>query len=146
MQKVRPVARSATCLGCDLTHERRSLVIETGVVIDLQGNPLHWHTPPRRTSVALPDSRELWDVFWTNRQNLLGFAHTHPGRGLLGPSQEDLTTFAAVEAGLGLRLSWWIGNEDTIVLLRWTGEFYGSSFVQLREVPWMIQLRALSFP
>jgi len=117
-------------------------MIETGVVIDLQGVPLHWHTPSNRTSVALPDSRDLWDVLWNNRQNLQGFAHTHPGRGLPSPSSEDLTTFAAIEAALGQRLSWWIVNEGHVVLLRWEG-FYGASFVP--ALPWTAQLRALSF-
>lgn len=93
---------------------------------------------------ALPDSRELWDVFWTHRATLLGFAHTHPGRGIPGPSHTDLTTFAAVEAGLGKRLHWWIASSDHVVLLRWSAGIYGGLTVPKSAVPWVDRLRELS--
>ena len=43
--------------------------------------------------------------------DLAGVAHSHPGGGIPTPSWEDLTTFAAVEDGLGQRLVWWIVSE-----------------------------------
>lgn len=72
----------------------------------------------------LPDSRDLWDVMWGNRKELVGFAHSHPGSGLPGPSHEDLTTFSAVERALGIRLKWWITTVDHLLLLEWSGLKY----------------------
>ena len=95
--------------------------MEAGLVLDLQGQPLYWHLPHARTDASLPESRDLWDVLWTNRHNLSGFAHSHPGFGIPGPSYTDVTTFAAIEAGLGRRLDWWITSGDGFVLLRWAG-------------------------
>lgn len=94
--------------------------LEAGVVLDLQGHPIHWHTPMDRTGGSLPDSRDLWDVFWENRGTISGFAHSHPS-GMAGPSQTDVTTFAAVEAALGRRLDWWIITPDHMTLTRWAG-------------------------
>lgn len=94
---------------------------EAGVVVGLYGNALHWHLPMDRTIAALPDSRTLWDIFWENRNNIAGFAHSHPGRGMPGPSWTDITTFAAIEAGLGRRLTWWITSEDACISLVWSG-------------------------
>jgi len=96
-------------------------VMEVGVVIAKDGSVIHWHLPPNRTSVALPDSRDLWDILWENRDRLAGFAHSHPGSGLPGPSYTDVTTFAGVEAGLGRRLRWWITSTDRLIELRWEG-------------------------
>jgi hypothetical protein len=90
--------------------------LESGVVVGLDGSPLYWHLPLERTAGSLPNSRPLWDVFWEHRDNLLGFAHSHPGVGIPAPSQEDRTTFSAVERGLGKRLSWWICTETHLCL------------------------------
>lgn len=99
------------------------MTIETGVVLDLAGQPLHWHLPPGRSVGGLPDSRSLWDVIWENRTNISGIAHSHPGSGKPGPSQTDVTTFAAIEAALGARLDWWIvsAGDEALTLLRWAG-------------------------
>ena len=94
---------------------------EAAVVVDKQGRPLHWHIPTNRTGVALPDSRPLWDVLWEHREALGGVAHSHPGSGIPGPSHEDVTTFEAVEKGLGRRLDWWISSSNHLVLVRWVG-------------------------
>lgn len=95
--------------------------IEAGVLVDLACEPIYWHLPLDRSGGALPDSRPLWDVIWENRERLLGFAHSHPGSGIPGPSHEDVTTFAAVEAALGKRLVWWITSADSFVELCWAG-------------------------
>jgi len=96
-------------------------MMEAGVVIDRDGEPIHWHVPAGRTAGSLPDSRELWDVLWSNRDRLAGVAHSHPGGGIPGPSHEDVTTFSAVELALGRRLDWWITSADAVVVLRWQG-------------------------
>lgn len=93
--------------------------IETAVVIDKNMRPLHWHLPPGRSSVYIPDSRDLWEVMWENRDNLLGVAHSHPGFGLARPSWEDITTFQACEEALGKRLDWWIITQSSIELFRY---------------------------
>ncbi len=96
-------------------------MLETAVLIDLGGAPLYWHAPAGRSSAAIPDSRALWEALWLHRFELLGVAHTHPGSGVPSPSCEDLTTFAAVEAGLGVRLVWWIATMQEVVALRHIG-------------------------
>lgn len=101
---------------------------EAGVIIDVLGNPIFWHTPDDRTVGSLPDSVTLWSVLWEANKlyqrspiehgALLGFAHTHPGRDHHpSPSMEDITTFEAVERALGRPLHWWIFNETHGIFL-----------------------------
>lgn len=94
--------------------------MEAGVVIDKNLSPIHWHLPPGRTGGSLPDSRNLWDVIWENRDIVQGFAHSHPGSGAPAPSGTDLSTFVAVEAALGRRLDWWITSSDRLLILHHT--------------------------
>jgi len=96
-------------------------MIEAGVLIAKNGEPIHWHLPPGRTSGSIPDTRTLWDVIWENRDYVLGFAHSHPGGGVPSPSLTDLTTFAAIEAALGRRLLWWITSSEHSIRLDWCG-------------------------
>lgn len=124
-------------------------MIEVAVVLDLDRRPLWWHAPPSATSVSLPDSRALWDVLWTHRAALSGVAHTHPGDGEPAPSREDLTTFAAVEAGLGRRLEWWIATADRVRCFAWSGPtryaYSGREVSSLAETAdWLAELRARS--
>lgn len=79
--------------------------IETGVVLDYNWNVIYWHLPQGRSSGYLPDSRDLWSVIWENRDKVAAVAHSHP-EGIIGPSGTDITTFAAIEAGLGKLLMW----------------------------------------
>jgi hypothetical protein len=95
--------------------------IEAGAVIDMEGKAFHWHLPEGRSGGSLPDSQSLWDVLWENRKRVYGFAHSHPGSGIPGPSLTDITTFAAIEAALGKRLNWWICTSDEFALFRWRG-------------------------
>lgn len=121
--------------------------IETGVLVGIDLNPLHWHLPPGRHVAALPDSRELWEVIWENRNQVLGFAHSHPGSGVPGPSWTDITTFVAVEKALGRQIVWWICSDTNIVACRQIGknpnwvatEFNGEN------LSWLPKLRALSY-
>lgn len=121
---------------------------EVGVVVGLDGTALHWHLPPDRSAGALPDSVDLWEVLWTRRQEVLGIAHSHPGAGVPVPSWTDLTTFAAIEAGLGRRLRWWITSADELIELRWVGPNkldYQAHAVDDREFPWVGELRRLTY-
>jgi hypothetical protein len=96
--------------------------LEAGVVLTWYDRmELHWHIPKDRTIGYLPDSQDLWHTFWVHRERITGFAHTHPGSGVPSPSQEDLTTFEAIEAGLGKRLAWFIASRDVIVKGQWVG-------------------------
>lgn len=109
-------------------------MMETLVVVDTELRPIFWHEPNGRSSVSIPDTRDLWDVLWQSRDRLRGVAHSHPGSGVPCPSREDLTTFAAIEAALGARLTWWITSRDTLVELCWRGpdRFDYEAF----DVPW----------
>jgi len=76
-----------------------------------------------------------------------GFAHSHPGAGQPGPSWTDLTTFAALEAGLGRRLTWWITSADRLISLRWCGpgkHDYEAESAEERGCSWLLDLRRYS--
>jgi len=94
-------------------------MIEVAMVFDTDGGALYWHEPPGRSAARIPDSQFLWHIIWENRENLGGVAHTHPWSGYVYPSETDLTTFAAVEAGLGKRLVWPIIGETTTGFFSW---------------------------
>lgn len=123
-------------------------MMEAAAVISLGGDALAWHSPPGRSSVALPDSRPLWDVIWEHRGNLAGVAHSHPGSGVPGPSHTDVTTFSAIEQGLGRRLDWWIISRDCAILCRWVGPNnlqYGGVQVSPEACRWFDNLHRLSY-
>lgn len=121
-------------------------MMEVGVVIDHDNKPIFWHLPEGRHGGALPDSRTLWDVLWDNRDLISGFAHSHPGGGVPGPSHTDVTTFAAIESALGKRLSWWITSETHLIVAWWRGpdrlSYIGDIIVS--EPPWASELRRRS--
>lgn len=121
-------------------------MMEAGAVIGINGHVIFWHTPTDRHGGALPDSRQLWDVMWENRVSLEGFAHSHPGSGIPGPSYTDVTTFAAIEAALGRRITWWISSADRTSIVKWCGPDTLSYFAAplLEEPQWVYQLRKLS--
>ena len=128
-------------------------MMEAGVLLGVDNKVLHWHTPNERSGGALPDSRDLWDIIWENRAIVTGFAHTHPGSGIPGPSYTDITTFIAVEKGLGKHLNWLILSSDSQVLCLFDNEVgepskgiitveLGSSHTD--KMTWMSRLRELS--
>lgn len=120
-------------------------MMEVGVLINKNDNPIHWHLPPGRSGGALPDSRTLWNQIWDNRHYILGFAHSHPGSGEPGPSWTDITTFAAIEAALGKRLDWWITSSDQMVVVKWIGPGKHEYACQrMRDSWWVAKLRRLS--
>lgn len=111
------------------------------------------HLPPGRSPVYIPDSRDLWEILWDGRASLDGVAHTHPGSGFPLPSGTDVTTFEAVEKGLGKRLKWWILSSTHSVLIEWDKDhpihpgYDVSSHIWPEDEPfWMAELRNLSYP
>jgi hypothetical protein len=120
--------------------------MEAGVLFDMDGNPIHWHVPPDRTSVSLPDSRVLWEIIWFNRGRVAGFAHTHPGNGTPGPSYTDVTTFSAIELALGRHLVWPILSNDDSAIFRFNGpEKYNYGALPIKVAAgWADLLRELS--
>ena len=124
------------------------MTIEAGAVISTHGEVIFWHLPAGRSVGSIPDTRILWDVLWDNRECLAGFAHSHPGAGVPGPSRTDVTTFLAIEMALGRRLQWWIASEDTLVsCMRYGGisPIY-SRIIVSKEPSWASELRAESRP
>ena len=117
---------------------------EAAVVIGLDGEPIYWHVPEDRSGGAIPDSVDLWEILWENRDNLLGVAHSHPGGGVPGPSHTDITTFRAVEAGLGKKLFWWITSSDKVAVFRTVSPEELSYKVLPEEPSWVAELRELS--
>lgn len=118
---------------------------ECCVVLGFHCRPVHWHCP-RSSSVYIPDDSNLWQVIWENRQELIGVAHSHPGCGSSSPSQEDLTTFAAIEAGIGRRLLWWIVTEDSAAYFWWVGpdKYSYDGTDSLVDWDWLPELRRQS--
>lgn len=96
--------------------------MEAAVVLNHEWRPIAFHTPQDRTVASLPDSQSLWDILHTHRKDLLGVAHSHPGGGTPSPSYTDVTTFSALERGLGVgRLLWPIITEDAVRVFTWRG-------------------------
>ena len=95
-------------------------MVEVAVIYSLSGLPLYWYEPKAGCG-AIPDAADLWGQIWLCREDLAGVAHTHPGGGFPGPSPTDLTTFAAIEAGLGQRLDWPIVTKDEVASFTWRG-------------------------
>lgn len=120
-------------------------MIEAGVLIGENDEPIYWHTPPGSSVVYLPDSRDLWEVIWEHRAKITGFAHSHPGKGMPHPSMEDLTTFRAIEQGLGKTINWYITSSDSLILAVWVPKWERYSIKEIREdKAWLDGLRNIS--
>lgn len=127
-------------------RREEAMSLETGVLVAKDGSPILWHVPDGRSAGYLPDSPGLWKTIWDRRNDVMGFAHSHPGSGQPGPSSEDLTTFAAVEAALGRRLVWWITSSDRLIEYNWedaTGTYFRHNVKE--EPQWLARLRWLSY-
>ncbi len=125
-------------------------MMEVGVLLGPNNSVLHWRIP-EHSSVAIPDNRDFWNIIWENREIVTGFAHTHPGSGVPGPSYTDKTTFAAIEAALAKHLNWFILSSDSQVLCLFDNEKgeYGTSIITVElnnsvDLPWMSKRRELS--
>ena len=125
-------------------------MMEVGFLLGQNNSVLHWHIP-EHSSAAIPDNRDFWNIIWENRNIVTGFAHTHPGSGIPGPSHTDKTTFAAIESALGKHLNWFILSSDSQVLCLFDNEQgeYGKSIITVElnnpvDLPWINKLRELS--
>lgn len=119
--------------------------IEVAVLVDKNHQPLFWLPG---FSGEVPDSSALWNCIWRNRDDILGVAHSHPGSGRPTASLIDVTTFSAIERGLGRRLTWWITSSDSWVQLQWYGPediVYCSSIPTIPEPEWLLKLREMSY-
>jgi len=94
---------------------------ETRLVFDLEGKTINWPHDPNALPGYLPDSHDLWDFLMANRERLGGVAHTHPWEGDAIPSWVDVTTFSAIERGLGKRLLWPIVTFTDVGVFEWAG-------------------------
>jgi proteasome lid subunit RPN8/RPN11 len=122
--------------------------IETGVVVRYDGFPFYWHLPEGRNSAYLPDSHYLWEILWNNRHDILGFAHSHPGGGVPGPSGIDITTFEAIEKALGRELVWWITSSEATVVVRKYGkhgDWVTTRVLNEEGFRWLPKLRRVSY-
>lgn len=79
---------------------------EMVLVFDAEGRAIFWKGPTGSSENYVQDSSLLWDRIWEARDRIGGVAHTHPWDGEASPSYTDITTFSAIEAGLGKRLLW----------------------------------------
>lgn len=106
-------------------------------------NILYWHVPPNRSSTLMPDDQALWDAFWDNRTKALTFAHTHPGGGVPAPSFEDITSFSAIERGLGRSIEWVIASSNAAIWLRMVDQKPEVFYVELgpSRHEWLTELR-----
>lgn len=121
--------------------------LEAGVVFDFDMNPIYWHVPENREIAYIPDSRALWNFLWENKDNVFGFAHSHPGPWKPRPSSTDLKTFSSIELSLGKRFLWPIISKDDITLLAWRGESkydYREVFLD-QKLHWLTELRDVSY-
>ena len=87
--------------------------------------------------VALPDTRERWEVIWELRHELHEIAHSHP----VGPaafSAEDTSTMAALDAALGRSLRYSVVAPRTMIV-RASGETF-----ELNPEPWWAGLLRLA--
>lgn len=97
-------------------------MVEVALVFNRHGVGLQWHRPNGKCSHGgIGDDRGLWEFLWANRKEVGGVAHTHPWDGPAGPSGTDVTTFSAIERGLGVKLVWPIVTLTEIGYFEWVG-------------------------
>ena len=82
------------------------MMLEAAFMFDYVGNVMKWHLPPGRSSGYIPDTVSLWEFLRDNRDTVKGVAHLHPWDGPAAPSHVDLTTFFALDNGLGKNHFW----------------------------------------
>lgn len=102
---------------CGICHERKAM-IEVAMVFDREGRALFWPAP-QGSAGSIPDSSLLWDRIWACRDVIGGIVHTHPWNGEVWPSATDLTTFRAIEQGLGKKLIWPIATFTEVKYYIW---------------------------
>ena len=119
-------------------------MMETALVFDLNGKTIYFHEPAGRSGGSIPDTRSLWDILWENRDRLGGVAHTHPWDGPSGPSQTDVTTFDAIERGLGKHLLWPVVTfTDVTYVVRNPLYGKGSDHMWVKAGPLTIEIKGI---
>lgn len=81
-------------------------MLEAALAFDKYGKTLCTHRPVGCTAGYIPHSRRFFEWLYENTDQVVGVAHLHPFEGRAMPSQEDITTFSAIELGLDKRLIW----------------------------------------
>jgi proteasome lid subunit RPN8/RPN11 len=66
------------------------------------------------SATAMPDSTLRWQAIWRHREQLAVIAHTHP-TGVVAFSDEDLSTFAAIDAALGHALRYAVVTRQAVI-------------------------------
>lgn len=128
--------------GCTYSTEETTM-IEVAVVVDAKHEVLCWHAPADASGAAIPDSQDLWQLLWDRRADVLGSAHVHPWHGEAWPSHTDITTFRAVELGLGKTLVWWVVTFSDVTRVEWSETRQAYELHQAPDVfPWLAELRA----
>lgn len=110
-------------------------MMETALVFGTRGETLYWHLPPGRSAGGLPDSTTLWEFLFRHKDVVSGVAHTHPWEGPASPSYTDITTFRAIEQGLGKTLVWPIFTFTDAVYLRWNAPWSEPDGTYRRVMP-----------
>jgi proteasome lid subunit RPN8/RPN11 len=108
-------------------------MIEVALVFDRQGETLSWHRSKNPSASYIEDSHDLWTFLWDNRNIVGGVAHTHPWDGPAWPSHTDVTTFSAIERGLGVRLVWPVITFSDEGYFAWSEE--EKNYVRLSSPP-----------
>lgn len=122
---------------------------EAAIVVGQAGAITLTHVPAGRTAVAIPDAPDLWEHLIEHRDTTVAVAHLHPGAGVPSASREDLTTFDAIERGLGRRLQWWIATSDAVARFSWderAGRYFRAETMKnapAAEPTWVPYLRSL---
>ena len=96
--------------------------VEVALVFDKEGKTIAFHEPAGRGPENIPDTRSHWEVLEENWDRLGGVAHVHPWSGNAIPSPTDVTTFRAIEKGLGKILLWVVVTFDQVTYWRWSGK------------------------
>lgn len=120
---------------------------ECAALIGKDDEVLLWHKPQLSTATYIPDSASLWRSIWAHRDVITGVAHTHPCADAAWPSATDLSTFDALELGLGRKLTWWIVTLAEVVTVQRAEDLRQGWVVSasLTDIPrWVTALRTLS--
>lgn len=109
---------------------------EVALVFDKQGRSLCWHKSKNPNAAYIEDSHDLWTFLWDNRSIIGGVAHTHPWDGEAWPSHTDVTTFDAIERGLGIRLIWPVVTFSDVGYWQWSD--LDNAYVRLSSSPTVV--------
>jgi len=118
---------------------------ENALVFDKEGKTLLWHLPEGCNEGYIPDSQDLWEFLWDNREIIGGVAHTHPWDGKAWFSRTDVTTWAACEKGLGIRLVWPVVTFTEVKQFIWVGPDR-LDYWCLDDIPEINGIRQLDLP